>query len=609
MRVEKCRYRIGVVSAMWGRLELTDKVFAHIAAMRKAVAPFMELLPAVAGSEGERSRAVAEKNGFAYIEVENRPLGAKWNAALSLLRERDVDGVVILGSDDFLNERFFHVLKRVLDKGCPLAGLDTFFVLEGQSGRLMEWLGYLPPREGESIGAGRFLHRELLDRQNWHLWEDGLNEGLDASMWRLLRKSAAQSGTPFSPVTVNCRAEGIVLTDVKGSTQITGLETLALSSGRIRMIGSPRQFMEEAYGKTLAESLFSHSLPLAENPSSDSPDVLIDALEPFSSPDAKEPPVYVLTPHLPNGVADLADHQFTALLTSLRMQGRRLELWAENPREPFSFKVDSGMTGQRIRGLADAMRDPPPHMRRVVVWGGWRDALLPASVIKRLRRNCAALHVTADLRFSDQTEAKRLADLADVILPGAESSGTDGLLPLCVPERRIPFTDFALRGHSAVFMEHEGAADDGGDIVRACATDAAWQKAGTRLYLSFAGSMPAPAPQWGVHACKGANMQILYRIFKVCIVPPKCVNQGICAEILAAGTPLVCHIDLADKMGLSEEHGVLAFASWKEALSLTRLLCAKREFWTRTAERAWKTGKTLLEASNKAYAALREADG
>ena len=133
--------RVGIVSAMWQRLELTDLVFSHIADMKAAVAPFMELLPVVAGSEGDASRAVAEQNVFSYREVENLPLGAKWNAALSLLRDQDVDGVVILGSDDLLNERFFHVLKTLVDEGCQLAGLDTFFVLEGRNGRLMEWRG------------------------------------------------------------------------------------------------------------------------------------------------------------------------------------------------------------------------------------------------------------------------------------------------------------------------------------------------------------------------------------------------------------------------------------------------------------------------------------
>lgn len=588
---------------MWGRLELTDIVFANIAGIRQNMASFMDIVPVVAGSEGEASRSVAEKNGFSYVEVENHPLGSKWNAALSLLRDRNVDGVVILGSDDLVNERYFHVLKELLDQGCLLAGLDTFFVLESQNGRLMEWMGYLPPRQGESIGAGRFLHRKLLELMKWHLWEDGLHEGLDKSMWGLLRGAAARNGLNFSPITINSRAEGIVLTDVKGSTQITGLETLALSSGSMRMIGTPRYFLEQAYGKYLAQRLVSLSPALAKMSSTSVPDQLVDTLAPFASSRDKKPSVYVLTPYLPNGVADMADQQFSALLATLRLQGHKVELWTENSQREFAFKLDSGMAGQVMRSLKEVMRNPP-RVQRLIVKGGWSNTLVPLSVIKRLRRNCPEIKVTADLRFSDTEEARSLVAAADSVVPDISEIGDGGFWPLCVPERKIPFIGFAMREHAAVFMEHEAAIDEVDDLILACATDGAWQKAQMRIYLSFACETPAPAPQYGVYSCISGNMQIFYRIFKVCIIPPSCHNQGICAEILAAGTPLLCSADLGRKMNLGEEDGVVTFTSWKEALTLTRMLCAKRDVWEGLAKKAWKTGKRIVETSAKDYAAL-----
>lgn len=601
-------YRIGVVSAMWQRLELTDMVFGHIAEIRKSIALVMELLPVVAGSEGEKSWAVAEKNGFGYIEVENQPLGAKWNAALSLLRNQDVDGVVILGSDDLLNEQFFHVLKRILDEGCLLAGLDTFFVLEGRSGRLMEWLGYLPPREGESIGAGRFLHRELLERLNWHLWEDGLSAGLDASMWRLLRADAARRGSSFSSRTIDCRAERVVLVDVKSSIQINGLEGLALASGRIRMVGVPREFLEEYYTRKLVNCLFSH---FSASPEGRMPDVRIDTLEIFASPSTNEPPLCVLVPRLPVRTGEFAEQQRISLLTWLRVQGYHLEVWTEEPAKGASFKIDSGLTGQPVRGLSNAMRSLPSSLRQVLLCGGWSHISTPISIIRRLRRMYAGLHVIADLRFSDRSEAEHLSALTDTVLPcsGTENGRTLAAMPLCVPDRRIPFVDFALRDHAAVFMEHENAMEDAEDIARACVADASWKLSGQRLYLAFSVPMADPAPQWGLYACKSDNMQIFYRIFKVCIIPPRCDSPGICAEILAAGTPLLCQAEQASKMGLSEENGVLAFSSWEEGLRLTRLLCSKCELWTRMAEKAWETGKRLVRASDAMYSAAFGSDG
>lgn len=591
-------YRIGVVSAMWQRLELTDLVFSHIADMKTALAPFMELLPVVAGSEGEESRAVAEKNGFSYIETENLPLGAKWNAALSLLRDQDVDGVVILGSDDLLNDRFFHVLKESLDEGYLLAGLDTFFVLESRSGRLMEWLGYLPPREGESIGAGRFLHRELLERLNWHLWEDGLNAGLDASMWRLLRADADRRGQSFTSRTINCRKEGIVLVDVKSSVQINGLENLALSSGRVRMVGAPRQFLEKSYPRKLVEKILSQAPAAA-----DLPDLTIDTLSVFPPCDTGKVPVYVLLPCIPDGVAEFAAHQLVSLLGWLRTRGEQLVLWVENP-AGFLRNIDYGLIGQDMRTISDGMLNLPPQMRKMVICGGWSSMSTPASIVRRLRRVFPSLHVTADLRFSGQEEAKFLASLADAVLPGPETPEAYGTpMTPCTLDRHIPFIDFVLRDHAVAFMEHEDAMKDVMDIVEACARDKAWKSAGGTLYLSFFATLSDIARQWGIQTCKSVNMQMLYRIFKVCIVPPRCHNPGICAEILAAGTPLLCHVQLAHSMGLGEEDGVLAFSSWEEALYLTSRLCTKQRFWEQMAERAWKTGERLILASEAAYSA------
>lgn len=595
-------YRIGVVSAMWQRLELTDLVFSHIADMKTALAPFMELLPVVAGSEGEESRAVAEKNGFSYIETENLPLGAKWNAALSLLRDQDVDGVVILGSDDLLNDRFFHVLKESLEEGYLLAGLDTFFVLESRSGRLMEWLGYLPPREGESIGAGRFLHRELLERLNWHLWEDGLNAGLDASMWRLLRADADRRGQSFTSRTINCRKEGIVLVDVKSSTQFNGLENLALSSGRVRMVGAPRQFLEKSYPRKLVEKILSQAPAAAELP-----DLTIDTLSVFPPCDTSKVPVYVLLPCIPDGVAEFASHQLVSFLGWLRTRGEQLELWVEKPQD-FLRNIDCGLIGLDMRTISDGMLHLPPQMRKMVVCGGWSSMSTPASIVRRLRRVFPSLHVTADLRFSGKEEARLLASLADAVLPGPETPEAYGppMTP-CTLDRHIPFIDFVLREHAAAFMEHEDAMKDVMDIVEACATIEPGEVP-VRLYLSFSANLSDIVRRWGFHTCKSSNMQMFYRIFKVCIVPPRCHNPGICAEILAAGTPLLCHVELAHSMGLGEEDGVLAFSSWEEALYLTSCLCTKQRFWEQMAERAWKTGEQLIQASETAYAGRWDRD-
>lgn len=569
-------------------MELTDLVFSHLAYLRARLKGIMELVPAVAGSEGDASREIAERHGFLYMETENQPLGAKWNAALSLLRDQDVDGVVILGSDDLINEHYFHVLKRTLREGCPIVGLDTFFVLDAQRGRMMEWLGYVPPREGESVGAGRFLRRDILNRLDWELWQNNLNSGLDASMWRRLRVDAARRELPFTNRVLDCRAEGIVLVDVKTSTHLNCMEDLALSSGRIRMVGAPREFLAKYYPLRVVDFLFpSGSIPAPGS------DVLIDSLAVFPHARSQTVSACVLVPRLPDNVARFADQQTCALLIWLQARGYSLELWTQKPMEYRGFKIDSGLRMQRVRDIAEALGELPPSLERVLLCGGWREPGTPAGLIRRLRRTCARVRVTVDVRFSCEEEVKSLSSLADSVLaPSA---------PLCLPDLRLPFVDFAQRGAAGVFMEHEKAMEDARDIAEACVNDAAWKAPGERLYLAFADELKDIAPHRGLYVCRIHNMQMFYRIFRVCIMPQRCDNPGVCAEILAAGTPLLCHVEQARRMGLGEEDGVLAYSSWKEALHLTRLLCGKRTLWAQVAERAWKCGARFMRESDAAY--------
>ena len=336
----------------------------------------------------------------------------------------------------------------------------------------------------------------------------------------------------------------------------------------------------------------------------DLPDLTIDTLSVFPPCDTGKVPVYVLLPCIPDGVAEFASHQLVSLLGWLRTRGEQLELWVETP-AGFLHNIDYGLIGQDMRTISDGMLNLPPQMRKMVICGGWSSMSTPASIVRRLRRVFPSLHVTADLRFSGKEEAKLLASLADAVLPGPETPEAYGTpMTLCTLDRHIPFIDFVLRDHAVAFMEHEDAMKDVMDIVEACARDKAWKSAGGTLYLSFFATLSDVARQWGIQTCKSVNMQMLYRIFKVCIVPPRCHNPGICAEILAAGTPLLCHVELAHSMGLGEEDGVLAFSSWEEALYLTSRLCTKQRFWEQMAERAWKTGERLILASEAAYSAV-----
>lgn len=243
---------IGYVTATWGRPWLTEQVFRHVAAMRDMLAADMDIIPAAAGSESAQSRKLAEDNGFLYVEAPNNPLGAKWNAALALLRSvPQLDGVCVMGSDDIANEPYFRRIAALVREGHELLGMSGLYFLEQDSGRLLYWRGYPPPRENDSAGAGRFIGRRILDGLDWQLWPDTMNGGLD----RAMRDSVKKGGHgEFKPVP--CRDGECVVVDIKGRGGMNSFETIA-ASGESMLVGRPRDFFERNFGPALADSLFS----------------------------------------------------------------------------------------------------------------------------------------------------------------------------------------------------------------------------------------------------------------------------------------------------------------------------------------------------------------
>lgn len=178
--MSKCQkpVRLGYVTAIWGRELLTRIVFKNIALLRESLAPEIELVISVAGSEGEKSRKLVSEFDFKYIEVSNAPLGAKWNAALIPIKG-EVDGVCIFGSDDLVNLEYFNKLLKAIQGGNQLAGLSGLYFYDHPGNRLLYWQGYIPPRQNEVAGAGRFIGRKILEKLEWILWPPLLPAGLD----------------------------------------------------------------------------------------------------------------------------------------------------------------------------------------------------------------------------------------------------------------------------------------------------------------------------------------------------------------------------------------------------------------------------------------------
>lgn len=225
--------KLGVVVPFYRRRALAGVVLRHLARVRDALAPDIELDLVGVASEPDDAAAVVEA-GWRLVQAPNRPLAAKWTAGLAALRTPAApDAVVISGSDDLLSAELFLAWRDRL--GDPdhrtILGLLDCYVYRPVDRRLSLWPGYSGARGGETIGTGRCLSRGLLDALGWQPWGLAHDRGLDASMQARVRALHGGESVRVDAVTMAAAAPVLdVKHDPDGSASIGSWESMADAS-------------------------------------------------------------------------------------------------------------------------------------------------------------------------------------------------------------------------------------------------------------------------------------------------------------------------------------------------------------------------------------------
>jgi hypothetical protein len=179
--------KLAVCTPVWGRFDLALPWWHAVDRLRASwQAAGFDVEIVIGGSEPVH-RQHCDTFGGVWVETPNRPLGRKWNNTMEAAFDGGAEYVMVLGADDFLAPPLADAYIDAIDNGYRYIGLRGIYFAELSSGRTCFWPGYPRGhwRYREPIGAGRMLHRSLLE--DGRPWDDDREKGLDRSMTRKLQ--------------------------------------------------------------------------------------------------------------------------------------------------------------------------------------------------------------------------------------------------------------------------------------------------------------------------------------------------------------------------------------------------------------------------------------
>lgn len=147
-----------------------------------------KVTPICVGDEPE-AKELCKSLGVEWIHHDNYPLGAKWNAGFVAARKYTPNGILFVGSSDWVSDEYAENGEKLLEIYDFIGKPGCYFADSGKELRAVSWGGYEGRRAGEPIGIGRMLSNRVLDTMNWKPFDDGQDNSLDYVMFKKVSKS------------------------------------------------------------------------------------------------------------------------------------------------------------------------------------------------------------------------------------------------------------------------------------------------------------------------------------------------------------------------------------------------------------------------------------
>ena len=237
---QRARGSVLMVCAFKGRHNILEKIINETLVLNKKKQKIMWFLVGTTKEDYQFIQNQATTKVVGGFITHNRPLGAKWQAAIFYATKKlrfDLAGIV--GSDDFISNQLVRsvlslrkkdlYLKRAHNIPVPaMYGVSEWLmVCSNEQKKSMQVLRccYNRKMARQPLGAGRFYTREFISHCNSNLFDENKDRGLDCFGWEQLKRN--EENARFL-----CLKDGIICS-LKGNWESINSSQLILAAPSI----------------------------------------------------------------------------------------------------------------------------------------------------------------------------------------------------------------------------------------------------------------------------------------------------------------------------------------------------------------------------------------
>jgi len=155
----------------------------------------------------KEDKKVFEEHGIETHLYKNNPVGEKHNYGIKQLQGR-CSHVLHLGSDNIINNAYVDQIIKYADNDYVWGMGMIFYAAYSMKARYWEL-------SNTNIGGpGKLLSAELLDKVDWHIWDDNLDRNLDGSCYKILDPHIKSKRRFLN------KAAGAIIVDIKSEVNI-----------------------------------------------------------------------------------------------------------------------------------------------------------------------------------------------------------------------------------------------------------------------------------------------------------------------------------------------------------------------------------------------------